>query len=90
MKILGRPSLPGASGESAKDLLKSLNDETVAPRHVWIAFNTLMAFILSAMSVVTPARLPLSTSVFVTHAKSVCGTQPIFSATDTIAAQRDR
>jgi hypothetical protein len=38
---------------------------------------------LSATSVGTPPRLPLSTSAFFTHSCSVCGTQPIFSAIDT-------
>lgn len=38
---------------------------------------------LSASSIGTPARLPLSTSALFTHSSSACGTQPIFSAVDT-------
>ncbi len=36
-----------------------------------------------------PARLPLSTSAFFTHSFNVCAEHPIFSAIDTIAAQRE-
>jgi hypothetical protein len=43
----------------------------------------------SAISVGTPARLPASTSAFFTHSFKVCAVQPIFAATDVIAAQRD-
>jgi hypothetical protein len=42
--------------------------------------------IFSAASVVTPARLPLSTSAFFTHSWSVGGEQPIFSAIETTVA----
>ena len=42
-----------------------------------------------ATSVGTPARLPLSTSLFLIHSFSVCAVQPIFEATETIAAHRD-
>jgi hypothetical protein len=52
-------------------------------------FSRSSAFIFSAISVVTPARLPLSTCAFFTHSKSVCGTHPIFPAKETIAAHRD-
>jgi len=45
---------------------------------------------LSATLVGTPWRLPLSTSAFFTHSRSVCGTQPIFSAIDTTGAHLDR
>ena len=41
------------------------------------------------MSVVTPARLPPSTSTFFTHSLSVCGAQPIFEEIDRIADHRD-
>ena len=41
------------------------------------------------MSVVTPARLPPSTSIFFTHSLSVCGAQPIFEEIDRIADHRD-
>src|SRR5690606_25524189 len=43
----------------------------------------------SAISVVTPARLPLSTSAFLSHSLRVCAEQPILPETDTTAAQRD-
>src|ERR1700710_2521736 len=42
------------------------------------------AFNFSAMSVGTPARLPLSTSAFFTQSRSVCGVQPILAAIDMI------
>jgi hypothetical protein len=38
------------------------------------------------MSVGTPARAPLSTSVFFVHSFSVCAVQPIFDETETTAA----
>jgi hypothetical protein len=41
------------------------------------------------MSVGTPARLPASISARLIHSLSVCAVQPIFAATDMIAAQRD-
>src|SRR5262245_42708010 len=41
------------------------------------------------MSVGTPARLPLSTSAFFTHSRSVCAVQPILVAIETTAAHRD-
>jgi hypothetical protein len=50
---------------------------------------TFEAFILAAMSVGTPARMPLSTSVFLVHSFSVCAVQPILLATDAIAAHRE-
>lgn len=37
----------------------------------------------------TPARLPASTSAFLTHSFNVCAGQPILPAIDTIAVQRD-
>jgi len=47
-----------------------------------------IAFIFSAISVVMPPRWPVSTSTFSPHSFSVCGVQPIFAESDTIAAQR--
>ncbi len=44
---------------------------------------------LSAISLETPALLPLSPSAFLTHPFRVCGVRPIFAATDRIACQRD-
>ncbi|WP_394343044.1 hypothetical protein [Paenirhodobacter populi] len=52
-------------------------------------FSRSSAFIFSAISVGMPARLPLSTSVFLTQSFNVCGVQPIFAAIDMIACQRD-
>ena len=48
-------------------------------------FSRSSAFNFSATSLGTPARLPASTSVFLTHSFSVWAVQPIFSAIDTIA-----
>jgi hypothetical protein len=47
-------------------------------------FSRSNAFILSAISLGTPGRRPLSTSAFLTHSRSVCGVQPIFAAIETI------
>src|SRR5436190_10940980 len=52
-------------------------------------FSRSSAFSFSAISVGTPARLPLSTSAFFTQSRSVCGVQPILAAIDMIAVQRD-
>src|SRR4051794_25448223 len=52
-------------------------------------FSRSSAFSFSAMSVGTPARLPLSTSAFFTHSRSVCDVQPILAETETIVAHRD-
>src|SRR4029077_1672292 len=52
-------------------------------------FSRSSAFRRSATSVGTPARVPLSTSAFLTHSLSVCGVQPIFAAIEQMAAQRD-
>src|SRR3981189_1037672 len=52
-------------------------------------FSRSKAFSFSAISVGTPARLPLSTSAFFTHSRSVCAVQPILAETETIVAQRD-
>src|SRR5262245_29582309 len=52
-------------------------------------FSRSRAFSFSAMSVGTPARLPLSTSAFFTHSRSVCAVQPILVAIETTAAHRD-
>ena len=41
------------------------------------------------MSVGMPARLPLSTSAFLTHSFRVYGAQPIFAEIDMTACQRD-
>jgi hypothetical protein len=40
------------------------------------------------MSIVTPARLPASISVFFTHSLSVWPVPPIFAAVEVIAASR--
>ncbi len=45
-------------------------------------FSRSRAFILSAISLGTPARLPLSTSAFLTQSFSVFAEQPIFAAID--------
>ncbi len=52
-------------------------------------FSRSSALSFSAISVGTPARSPLSTSLFLTHSLNVCAVQPIFDETDTIAAHRD-
>src|SRR6202021_1785031 len=52
-------------------------------------FSRSRAFSLSAMSVGTPARCPLSTSAFLTQSCSVCGVQPILAAIDVTAAHRE-
>src|SRR5262249_19548699 len=49
-------------------------------------FSRSKAFSFSAISVGTPARLPLSTSAFFTHSRSVCAVQPILAETETIVA----
>src|ERR1044071_7667296 len=51
-------------------------------------FSRSGAFILAVMSVDAPGRLPASISVFCTQWLSVCAVQPIFAATDVIAAKR--
>ena len=51
-------------------------------------FSRSSAFLRSAISVGMPARLPLSTSAFLTESFSVWAEQPIFAAIDTIACQR--
>ena len=43
----------------------------------------------AASSLVVPGRFPVSTSILLSHERSVSGVQPIFAATDCIAAQRD-
>jgi hypothetical protein len=40
-------------------------------------------------AVVTPWRMPVSTSARLTHSCSVCGTQPIIGAIDSTAAHND-
>lgn len=45
------------------------------------------SFIRCASLGVTPSRTPWSTSSHLTHSFSVCGTQPIFGAIDSIAAR---
>ena len=52
-------------------------------------FSRSRAFIFSATSLGRPARLPLSTSLFLTQSCSVAGEQPILAAIDEMAAQRD-
>ncbi|AAW59662.1 DNA polymerase III alpha subunit (plasmid) [Gluconobacter oxydans 621H] len=53
----------------------------------WIACSSALS--RSAVLAGTPARLPVSTSAFLTHSFSVCAEQPILLAIDTIAVQRD-
>ena len=43
----------------------------------------------SRSSLVTPSRMPVSTSCLRTHSCRVCGTQPILGAIDSIAAHSD-
>jgi hypothetical protein len=52
-------------------------------------FSRSRAFRLADISEVTPARLPASTSAFLSHSFSECAEQPIFDEIDTIASQRD-
>lgn len=52
-------------------------------------FSRSSAFILSAMSLEMPARLPLSTSAFLTQSFNVFAEHSIFAAIDVIACQRD-
>ena len=52
-------------------------------------FSRSKAFSFSAISIGTPARLPLSTSAFFTHSSRVCAVQPILAETETIVAHRD-
>src|SRR5450830_1339501 len=47
------------------------------------------SFMRCASVVVTPSRMPASTSARLTHSFKVCGTQPIFGAMDSMAAHRD-
>jgi hypothetical protein len=54
-----------------------------------LAFSRSSALNRAAMSVGTLARLPASTSAFLILSFGVWVVQPIFSATDTIAAQQD-
>src|SRR6056297_1107069 len=52
-------------------------------------FSRSSAFILSAISLGMPARLPLSTSAFLTQSFSVFAEQPIFAEIDVIACHRE-
>jgi hypothetical protein len=52
-------------------------------------FSRSNAFSLSAVSVGTPARCPLSTSAFLTQSCSACGVQPILAEINITAAQSD-
>jgi len=52
-------------------------------------FSRSSAFMFSAISLETPARLPLSTSALLTQSFRVCGAQPIFEEIDRTACQRD-
>ena len=52
-------------------------------------FSRSSTFILSAISLETPGRLPLSTSAFLTQSFRVCGAQPIFAEIDMTACHRD-
>ena len=49
-------------------------------------FSRSNSFTRCASAVVTPSRTPVSTSTRLTHSLSVCGTQPIFGAMDSMAA----
>jgi hypothetical protein len=78
--------LPRRSTAWAKyaDALRSISFACRSSR-----FSRSKAFSFSAMSVETPARLPLSTSVFFTHSFSVYAVQTILADTETLVAQRD-
>src|SRR4051794_30545849 len=52
-------------------------------------FSRSSLFSFSATSAGTPARVPLSTSFFLTHSLSVCAVQPILPATELTAAHLD-
>jgi hypothetical protein len=52
-------------------------------------FSRSSAFSFSAISLGTPARLPLSTSARLTQSSSVCAEQPILAEIDNAAAQRE-
>ena len=52
-------------------------------------FSRSSSLIRWASLVVTPSRTPVSTSTRLTHSCSVCGTQPIFGAMDSMAAHSD-
>lgn len=52
-------------------------------------FSRSRGFDLSAMSVGTPVRCPLSTSAFLTQTCSVYDVQPILAAMELTVAQRD-
>src|SRR5690625_1692320 len=52
-------------------------------------FSRSSSFRRCASAVVVPGRSPASTSARLTHSSSVCGTQPIFGAIDSTAAQSD-
>ena len=54
-----------------------------------LRFSRSGAFIFSATSLGSPARLPLSTSAYFTRSFSVCAEQPILAAIGLTAAQRE-
>jgi hypothetical protein len=81
------PSLRPAVQLRHRKISRCLAEDLVRLKQ--LAVLPLSAFILSATSVGTPARLPLSTSAFLTHSFSVCAEQPIFAEIDMIACQRE-
>ena len=52
-------------------------------------FSRSSSFTRCASAVVTPSRRPVSTSTRLTHSLSVCGTQPILGAMDSMAAHSE-
>ncbi len=52
-------------------------------------FSRSKAFMRSAISLEMPARVPLSTSAFLTHSFRVWAEQPIFAEIDMITCQRE-
>jgi hypothetical protein len=81
------PSLRPAVQLRHRKISRCLAEDLVRLKQ--LAVLPLSAFILSATSVGTPARLPLSTSAFLTHSFSVCAEQPMFAEIDMIACQRE-
>jgi hypothetical protein len=76
-----------SSSAWAKNALASLRI-SLARRNSLTSFSS--ALTRSCSALVTPERDPVSTSCRRTHSFSVCGTQPIFGAIDSIAAHNDR
>src|SRR5690606_28488352 len=83
----GDHRLNGRSSSAWAKYAEALRRISLACRNSRFSLSRALSF--SAISVVTPARLPLSTSAFLDHALRVCAEPPILPATDTTAAQRD-